>query len=118
MSSQSTAGMGNSIKDALKVIMLRLNAIEQKMEPLQPLQVKVAELEVAMTDHDLHCQEQQDVVNYVESAQSVPGASCPPPHGHHVPDDADPGDLAIDPIPMAHKLEFPNSMVPVAHYHG
>jgi hypothetical protein len=34
MSSQSIADMGNAIEDALKAIMLLLDAIEQKMEPL------------------------------------------------------------------------------------
>jgi hypothetical protein len=67
----------------------------------------VAELEVVMIDHDLHHQVLQDAVNHVESAQSAPGASRPPPHVRRVPGDADAGDPAADPVPMAHKLEFP-----------
>jgi hypothetical protein len=60
-----------------------------------------------MIDHDLHHQVLQDAVNHVESAQSAPGASRPPPHVRRVPGDADAGDPAADPVPMAHKLEFP-----------
>jgi hypothetical protein len=34
MSSQSAADTGNTIEDALKAIMLQLDTIEQKMDPL------------------------------------------------------------------------------------
>jgi hypothetical protein len=48
--------------------MLRLDAIELKLEPLQPLQTRVEALEAALTDQGQHQQELQDAIHWVKTA--------------------------------------------------
>jgi hypothetical protein len=50
MSSQSVAGTNGNIDATLNAILCRLDTIELKMEPLQPLQDQVAILETAVQD--------------------------------------------------------------------
>jgi hypothetical protein len=50
MSSQSAAGTSPTIEATLNAILCHLDAIEVKMEPLQPLQDQVTALETAVQD--------------------------------------------------------------------
>jgi hypothetical protein len=71
MSSQSVAGTASDIDATLNAILCRLDAIELKMEPLQPLQDQVATLETAMQDQVAHQQELDAVVIRLAEAQSA-----------------------------------------------
>jgi hypothetical protein len=71
MSSQSVAGTASDIDATLNAILCRLDAIELKMEPLQPLQDQVATLETVMQDQVAHQQELDAVVIRLAEAQSA-----------------------------------------------
>jgi hypothetical protein len=71
MSSQSVAGTASDIDATLNAILCRLDAIELKMEPLQPLQDQVSTLETAMQDQVAHQQELDAVVIRLAEAQSA-----------------------------------------------
>jgi uncharacterized protein YoxC len=70
MSSQFAAGTTSNIDATLNAILRRLDAIELKMEPLQPLQDQVATLETAVQDQATQQQQLDATVNRLAKAQS------------------------------------------------
>jgi hypothetical protein len=70
MSSQFAAGTTSNIDATLNAILRRLDAIELKMEPLQPLQDQVATLETAVQDQATQQQQLDATVNWLAKAQS------------------------------------------------
>jgi cell division FtsZ-interacting protein ZapD len=65
MSLQSAAGTTSNIDATLNAILRCLDAIELKMEPLQPLQDQVATLETAVQDQAAQQQELDAAVNHL-----------------------------------------------------
>jgi hypothetical protein len=116
VSFHSAAGLGNVTEDTLKAIMVRLDAIEQNMEPLQPLQMKVVKLDVMVIDHDHQHQALHDALHHVKMVQSALGAPCPQVRAHHGTKDNEATDPRNDFVSTAHKLEFPTA--PMIHCHG
>jgi hypothetical protein len=55
--SSSATGSGDVVQAALDHIMRRLDSSELKLEPLQPISVRVEALEATVTDQDRHQQE-------------------------------------------------------------
>jgi hypothetical protein len=55
--SSSVTGSGDVVQAALDHIMRRLDSSELKLEPLQPISVRVEALEATVTDQDRHQQE-------------------------------------------------------------
>jgi uncharacterized protein len=107
MSSHATTGSGDAIQAALNAIMRRLNSIEMKLEPLQPLSTHVEALEAVVTDQDRQQQELQDAVHRVKMTQSTPSGSHPPTHARRGAGDDEVGDAGHDNHTTAHKMEFP-----------
>jgi hypothetical protein len=97
MSSQLATSSGDVVQAALDAIMRRLDNIELKLEPLQPLQTRVEALEAVMTDHEQHQQELQDAVHWVKTTQ---------------------GNLTTTPTPQPTRWNFPNLMAPTTPCHG
>jgi hypothetical protein len=71
MSSQFAVGTTSNIDATLNAILRRLDAIELKMEPLQPLQDQVATLETAVQDQATQQQQLDATVNRLAKAQSA-----------------------------------------------
>jgi hypothetical protein len=95
MSSQSDIRSGVVIEATLQVIMKCLDALEDKMQSLQPLQDKVDALE-----ETVHVQEEQQLTLHTT-------VGCPPPHDRCRTGDGDDEDQGGDFLPMLHKLKFP-----------
>jgi hypothetical protein len=68
MSSQLAAGTTNIIEATLNAILRRLDTIEVKMEPLEPLQDQVAMLETAVQEHAAQQQELDAAVTRLAEA--------------------------------------------------
>jgi hypothetical protein len=74
MSSQSVEG-AVTIESTLNTILRRLDAIEVKMQPLQPLQDQVAALEATMQEHATQQQALDATISKVADAQSAHSAA-------------------------------------------
>jgi hypothetical protein len=107
MSSQSATGSGIVIKEALKAIMKRLDTIENKMQPRQPLQDKVAGLKEIVRDHTEQQRAVHTIVERVEMAQRSQVIGHLPNQGCHRTGDDDDDDQGGNFLPTAQKLEFP-----------
>jgi uncharacterized protein YoxC len=77
MSSQSTTGTTTTIGATFNTILRCLDAIEVKMEPLQPLQDQVAALETVVQDQATHQLELDGEVHRLAEAQSAQSAVRP-----------------------------------------
>jgi hypothetical protein len=104
MSSQSATGSRDAVQDTLNAIMRRLDNIKLKLEPLQPLQMRMEALEAAVTDQDR-------AVHRIEMAQSAPSSHRPLPRARRGTRDDENGDPSHNSHSTDHKAS-------VTHCHG
>jgi cell division protein FtsL len=74
MTAPPIVGTTSIIDATLNAILCHLNAIELKMEPMQPHQDEVTILETTVQDHAIQQEELDSTVNKLSKAQSTPNA--------------------------------------------
>jgi hypothetical protein len=106
MSAHLGTGSGTSQEATLTAMLQWLDAIEAKLEPLAPLQARVATIEEALQTHEQQHQDLSATVTRLEMTQHDLRAEHQQPDRRRpsADDDVVPGSNVV---PTAHKLEFP-----------